>query len=345
MNSIYAKVFFCVLSVTIVAILAGVRDFEVGGVDLLLYGDDVFYYAHNSESFMNMISTSRFGIDGEYGYLFINYIVSRFTMDLHWFCFVLSFITNGVVMLAINILNRKYTVMIWLVYLFTYYLLAYNYLRQGLAVAVVFLAIVLVSKDMPIFGFIVGLSSILFHNSAVMFFLIYFIILYFKKNHSLKSYLLLVGASVFVLIFYSIIVSQLVNYNLINMKYLGYINNTTSIEPLGYEDLYRVVPLLMGFIVFRKSNQNSDININRIFYLFLIIDLIFVPIKEINGTLYRSMIYFAYIRIVLYPAIVDSIKSLSLRYIAKFGCVVFVVGIFVMKNYSSSYTSQILGIY
>ena len=129
------KVIFSIIIILIPSILGGFRDLTIG-TDVLVYGEDYFNYATNYNSLIDYITA----FDMDIGYLTINFLVSRFTSDVHIFLFVLQLIINTLVFIVMYRYKEKIPLwMSMLCYLTLYYCRTFNFLRQSLALAIVFL--------------------------------------------------------------------------------------------------------------------------------------------------------------------------------------------------------------
>ena len=171
LKSGWLRLLLCLLAATVMATLAGVRDFEVGGPDVLHYGNEVFDAAWASPSFGHLLEWTRATwMEGDDGYFFLNFLVSRFTSDPRWFYFWLSMLNSAAVLGAIMLSRRLGSAgLMWLTYLALFYIDTFNLLRQSPALALGLLGIALVARGRPIVGLAVGLTGVAFHSSAVAF--------------------------------------------------------------------------------------------------------------------------------------------------------------------------------
>jgi hypothetical protein len=186
------------IAIILVALLAGIRDDTVG-VDMKVYGMPIFTSALNSASFEQL--QSRWSTKwSEPGYLFFNYIVSRFGVAPVFF-FLLSFLQIAFVFVGLYHWRKK--IPIWLA-MFCFYCFSYNHtlnmMRQGLALSIVFYGTTFLFSNKYARFYVCIFIAMLFHYSVVLamgFHLFYVIEIHFKSN---KIRVAMVG--IIIIIFY-----------------------------------------------------------------------------------------------------------------------------------------------
>ena len=136
------SVFFAILAVMIPTVLGGIRSPYLG-TDNLAYRTTFNVYANRTmASFVNLMLRDPRMIAREPGMTLLYYIVSRFTRDYHWMCFVTELIS--VVFLFKGLDAFREEIPMWLgmlVYLFCYYCLCINLVKQSMALSVSFYSI------------------------------------------------------------------------------------------------------------------------------------------------------------------------------------------------------------
>jgi hypothetical protein len=235
-------------AVALMSAIAGLRDFDVAGPDVQVYGNFVFKSATQASSFVELQElAATVSITRDPAYLALNFLVSRFTSDPHLFYFWLSFLVSSLALAAAMLLRRHGPVwLMWLTYLCTVYVTSFNLLRQSPAFAMVLLAVAMTVRGRPWWGLVVGLSGLLFHDSAIVFLAIWPIILFLQRG---KWRLL--GRSALVLLLVAGLVLAgpvLIEWSatfLADGRYLSYLEGRGG-EPLGLNVLYRAVPLAVG---------------------------------------------------------------------------------------------------
>ena len=213
------KVIFSILIILIPSIIGGFRDLTIG-TDVLVYGEKYFKYANSYQNILNYITS----YDIDIGYLAINFLVSRFTNDVHIFLFVLQLIVNTLVF--ITLYKYKERVPLWLsmlCYLTLYYCRTFNLIRQSMALAIVFWGIKKKKKKEFIKYFIVVLLASLFHPSAWIALLLYIInILLNSKNERIYSFII-VSSALFVVLAFPILMKVLNSLNILPERYYNYL--------------------------------------------------------------------------------------------------------------------------
>ena len=127
------KGIFGISIVLILSIFGGVRDLTIG-TDVLIYGEKSFQSALLYESFFKLYNYLRLDI----GYLFLTFIVSKFSSNINFFLFILQLICNGVVLKVLADNRKKGSVTIGLIiYLGIYYCRTFNFLRQSIAIVII----------------------------------------------------------------------------------------------------------------------------------------------------------------------------------------------------------------
>ncbi|WP_176271401.1 EpsG family protein, partial [Enterococcus sp. 7E2_DIV0204] len=163
-----------ILLIVTVSILNGTRDFTIG-TDIRVYGNKYFELALFSYRFVDYLDLTRsfYNLDVEYGYQALNYLVSRFTNNIHIFYFILGILTNGLFYLGITRFRQWVSIPLsFLTYLFLFYGNTLNIMRQSVAMAFVFLGISLFITSKKRLGIAMLFCSLLFHNSAIVGFAI-----------------------------------------------------------------------------------------------------------------------------------------------------------------------------
>lgn len=214
---------FCLTSIALLlpSILAGVRDFSIG-TDVLVYGNLWFEYAVSDTDFMHYVTWGTLsGID--LIYCIINYIVARFTDNVHWFYFVFSLITTGVIYKSAE--DNKDIVEPYFVML-AYYLLFYNQslnmLRQSLALVIVACSFSYIRRNQYLRFALCAVLATLAHRSAIVVILL--LIIYKIVNSQVRilgKAIVLIGGLI-ALFGINYIYSAFVNIGLLTTRYESY---------------------------------------------------------------------------------------------------------------------------
>ena len=223
-----AYVYLCLLlSASFPILLAAFRDDSVG-TDLQTYGIIYWEMACDSPSFfVYLISLA--GLGGtEIGYSILNWVVSCFTKDIHWFFFVHQSIVLFFLYAAIwKFRNKNSSVFVLLFYFLYAYNLSLSLLRQSIAITIVLYgSTYLFSDGKKKWFYICVVLATLFHNSSVFAFLIpaikYISIRYSKKL--VGVYAIVFIGTIGLIYFYQSIIGSFIAYGLLPVKYEMYLD-------------------------------------------------------------------------------------------------------------------------
>lgn len=358
-----------VVAILLVSVFAGIRDFHVGGPDVEIYGNKVFDNTLRMPQLDELISyADERSFSGEFGYYLLNWLVGRATTDPHVLYTVLAALNATCILIAI-LLVREYgaPIVMWLTYMFTAYIEGFNLLRQSSALALAVLGIALVLRDRMRLGLIVGASGLLFHDSAVVFFIMWGTAVYLKTRREH------IGRAVYVVMFLSMAslvavapALELLGGSLGDSKYQEYlVGGARTGRAIGIDAFYRVVPIAVGIIALAatrprepakrqpgqlyslnsghtaatlvtesdtdaKATAAADLLARRAVLVVLVLlslELIFLQVREISYPFYRLLAYFGYVRIIGY-AMIANLVGKTYRVAAGVGAVAFAAAYF-----------------
>lgn len=287
--------FLVLLAILPVALIAGVRD-DCIGTDVLVYGKDCFLDVYHSRwySEIDLVWMIRM----EPGYLFLNYLVSRFTDSYNVFFGVLMALQMFFVMKALLVFRNR--IPVWLallVYYFSYYNISLNQMRQSFACAIVLFACTYAyrRKLLP-FLLVVGLACT-FHISAFVAFVIYPLFILLRKTQSYK----IMWTMVIMGIVMALLVQKSVDVVLatvgLNADYAHYFKDST--HGFFITKFLITLPMPMIFFYFRKKYFRKE----TIYLAFsLIVMVVATQAREIIGNdAERMMNYFVITQIFALP--------------------------------------------
>lgn len=341
------KVIFSILIILIPSIIGGFRDLTIG-TDVLVYGEKYFKYANSYQNILNYITS----YDIDIGYLAINFLVSRFTNDVHIFLFVLQLIVNTLVF--ITLYKYKERVPLWLsmlCYLTLYYCRTFNFLRQSMALAIVFWGIRYIEKKEFIKYFIVVLLASLFHPSAWIALLLYIInILLNSKNERIYSFII-VSSALFVVLAFPILMKVLNSLNILPERYYNYLTIYARDEMNVnlIETFFRLFWIVIYLLFYKKITKQDGIY--KMFGMACILDVILFQLKNTIQYTDRLAFYFGYMQILMYPILIKNINNKkSQQLLIQFISIIILLGFWyykfaILKSCEVyPYTSSILGI-
>lgn len=365
----------------LVSVFAGIRDYDVGGPDVLIYGNKVFAAMSSTQDLSDITNyaTDR-GASGEIAYYLLNWVVARFTDDPHVYYAVLAALCSATILTAVLLL-RGYgpPAVMWATYMFTAYVEGFNLLRQSPALALSVLGVALVIRSRYRLGFFVGASGLLFHNSAVVFFIMWGVAFYLKTRREA------VGRAVWTVLILSVValvgvapIMDVLSSSLGDTKYLEYVGEgARGGRAFGIDALYRAVPIALGvwavvatrhlpanaeaesahppftqqhgtLLVREPSTRPATVETAArraviVVLVLLSLELILLPVREISYPFYRLLAYFGYLRIIGYAMIVGALPKY--RAVAGIAAIAFAAAYFffiVIGRNEAFYSSAIL---
>lgn len=178
-NSIVGVVIFCFLGALIPSFVAGVRDLSIG-VDISVYAEPCYNLAETTDFDVYTIQSARWGV------LFPLLIYGGYLMgSLSWGLGFVEFFICMNVLIALFLLRRKMSVVIgYFLFLFLFYNMSFNLMRQSMALACCSLAFSLMLKSKWKIAVIPLILGFLSHSSVLIFslLLLEFYLLVVKRN-------------------------------------------------------------------------------------------------------------------------------------------------------------------
>jgi len=347
-KSSFARHIFLGLSVFILALLAGFRDYTVG-TDVRVYGLPVFNLASEPKSIIEFVTNYSMSI--EPGYALIAYLSSRFSSSPHFFFFIVGLINYTLIAAAIY--NNRESIsptMSWCLYLFLYFSDSLSIMRQSIALAIVFYGIQYIQRNDIKRSIIAIAIGVIFHRSAIIAVLVYGIY-YFCRGRRFANGLRLTGYMcllTFATLIFPRVFEILVNSGVLPEIYSRYLNGEAlgiAVKPV----LIRFVPILIVCVFWGryKKSKNAEFLV-----IMLIADMILCNLVKVNPTFERIGLFFGYYRVFAYSQLLvpQVMKLKHNRYILTafflaYAIVLFVYQIVIMGgNQVVPYTSALLGI-
>ncbi|KAB7788132.1 EpsG family protein [Bifidobacterium cebidarum] len=302
--------FFAFIAITVVSILNGIRDYSIG-TDIQVYGNSVFIYAAQSHSLTQFLDlcVNSIGMT-EYGYALLNYIVARFSTSPHVFYLILGILTNSLVYWGITRMQKFSGIpLAWLTYLLVFYPSTLNLLRQSLAIAIIFVMCTYAFDKRYKLSVILIILAYTMHHSAILgFYLLFFIWLLQRKQDKKRHTFYLIIFSFLTASLYAII-SWLNSTGYIQDKYSQYITIPSESISLANSILIRIPFIIL--ILFILAN-NSTISLKQqILYIFIIGEILLLPLQLISATAFRISLYFGIFKILVYPNVLKEVQGLT----------------------------------
>ena len=173
LQKFYTKLF--ITEVVVMGLICGLRDM-LGGYDCYIYGEIFDATANDIRRGYPILKTCAFTIVyQEYAYSLINWLIAHVTYNRYIFFLIISIIVFSSFYYHIQKLC-KYPFISFFVLICLLYFFSFTYLRQILAVCTAWFAIPFAIDRKPVLFFSIMALAFLFHNSAILFVVIYFVI-------------------------------------------------------------------------------------------------------------------------------------------------------------------------
>ena len=239
-----------VFAIAIPSLVAGLRGASVGG-DTSMYIRE--YYSPGSWLF-----GTGFTRTFELGYSLLRDFIFRLGLPHQVMFFIMQGATISFLYAATREEKDQIDVKVAMfVYMFDAYFQSFNMMRQALAVAIVIYAYTQIVKDKYIRGVLFILCALLFHQTAIVCFLVVFVILILKSKHA-KIYIC-VGATLAILLLANNTLTQRVAIILLGEKAIWY----TTISNTGshlWVYIIKITPIILLIIfVIKNANKNDRI--------------------------------------------------------------------------------------
>ncbi|MBO6383966.1 EpsG family protein [Enterococcus casseliflavus] len=347
---LYIALFLYFSAVLLVSFFAAIRDYGIG-TDMTVYGTRWFQNSsiyYDFSKYMNSISWE----GAEIGYAYLNYLISRFTNNSNIFYFILSFITNGLVMLALYEFRARFSISLaWLSYLLIFYGYTFNLLRQGLAMAIVLYGITLFLNNKPKLGLLFLGGAFLFHESAIFILILisglYFLVI--KSKNISKTILFIFAIGVFILVFFNQLINIIWKLGLLSEKYYAYVLGSESLEGITFFGLILKLPIILLFTWLYNSIVKKDKNLTFLFVM-IIFDYIFFQLRIISPVFLRISYYFWILQVISVPYILEKVSIKFDKFILIVIYLIYIIFVFwyyiIYLKYNAIYpfTSQFMGI-
>lgn len=308
----------CIISILPASIIAGLRDLNVGQ-DLMGYGIVFFERAQSADSLLYLVDVE----SKEYGYHALNFVCSKIINEIHFFLFVTEFFKLLFVVLSILFFKKycKYSCWLLLIYMLFMYCEGLSLIRQSIALAICFYSLTFYLKGKYKQYVCVVLFAYIFHNSALIFFLLPLLNFLYKKS---KRLMIVIVILVFLLytmstkLFLFIANSGLFKDGVAE-RYLDSGVNTAKTNIL-----ITFWIILSTYLLQNKSNIKKQ-------YIYLIksnalFALLFLFMAEYFEVAFRVSYYQFYVLMFLYVYFVDNIRITNIKRM----CLTFFVFLFLL---------------
>lgn len=303
----FLKKLLIITALLIPSILAGLRDYSIGN-DVLLYGNGWFERSCNYSSLFRFIkNASDYSIG--IGYATVNWIVSRFTDNPHYFYFFYELLQLSILYFALQPFKESISLpYAFLVYFFCYYNDSLNILRQIMAIILVLFSYKYVVTKKPIkFVFILALA-ISFHTSGIIGILLY-PLSWAVENKYLRqaAKIAIIGASLFFIAGYEYITELIFNSGILSLIKYSHYMSASQVGGRFIRLTYWGI-LLLCILWMRRKSENGIDNY-RTLEIYMVISTIMSFVTFLGSTwIVRATYYFDIFQVILIPYLASQLS-------------------------------------
>lgn len=298
-NKIFSLILSCV-AVLIPSLIAGYRD-ETVGMDLMYYAVPCFNSMQNIQNVSQLLVYIGFS-DLEPLYLIYNFIITRFTDDFFWPLFIQQVMVLSLVLFTCY--RFRYALnapALYLLFMLLCYCQSMSLNRQIFAISILFFSFYYVVNRKLVKFLICIAFATLFHSSGIIGAPIYFIygLLCRLKEKNTNKFLLMVGVlGFFFFIFFPLIITTLINWDLLDARFVRYIDNS-----YGTHKIDILIVSLLWCVTFMGCR---NLNYIRTIRAFIIIVLFFYLCGVYNDVATRAGLYYLLFTIIINGMLIKS---------------------------------------
>jgi hypothetical protein len=286
-----AGIIFLILSLLVVCFIAGVRNTSIG-TDTNGYVANIFnLYSHAKYNFFEV--QEKTGIEPLFSMLML---ISSFSNDIKVCLFFIELACALPIYLFAYREKKKYSfAFIIFIFLTTMYAKSFNLIRQSIAISIVIYSVSFFKSGQYKQTILLYITAILFHYSAIICCLIYFILYVTNNLENNKSRILLLFIMFVFLVGISIGIDKILM--LIPNKYTYYLNSKYAINSISLLSIVKKAFWIFLFIFPVIQNKKNKKNYsNELSYcILLIVDFILYLTSMKVGTFGRIGNYFLYV--------------------------------------------------
>lgn len=343
---------YCLVFIPLVglAFLAGLRDYGVG-TDTLFYSKAYFDDARHAHDFGDLLNNNNINISNK-GYLFLNYfgalIMSHIFIE--WFLTeLLILVCTYIAVIRISKHNAINLAIFSLLYLFAFYNMSLNLMRQLCAMSICLLSYSYLMEKKNVIAFLLVLLAMTFHTSSGLFLLVFVYRYLSDTKHKKLVFAMTFGAISLSIFLYYQLLMLLGQFGLFTKVYMERYGMNSQFEGLRVPYAFLVVAFVIYIGIwwsYKKKIFTESEN-----YFLLLVHTTFLLLMLLNylvETLIRLSYYF-YIMDILLMAVLLTSKKMHIGYKLLLPMVIifmwFYSYMYLNGNATYPYKSQILGIY
>ena len=307
-------------SVIIPVLIGGLRYFV--GTDYTNYID--YYIIYGPMPLSEYLS-----INGFFEILF--YFIARISYLCTNQYYLLFFISNALIVIITYLavqkckINNKY--IIWLLFLFLYFPMFLNVIRQGISIVITYYMIMLLLNDENKKSLIISIFSPLFHASGIVTILLYFVLFFVKKRvkENIKN-IFLFSALLLMLI---PLASYLLSLSSYFRRYLAY--ESVDIEGNNYT-FYLIFVILILSLLFYNGMKKIDKNA-FCYYLLFAGEVVLTLLGFISPFIKRIALYFSLGQILILSNLVELGANKFSKNLLKILIIAYMIVYFILAYY------------
>lgn len=308
------------MAILIPILIGGLRYFV--GTDYTNYID--YYTVYGSMPLESYLSKN-----GIFEILF--YFIARISFLATHNYYLLFFVSNLLIVIFTFLATEKNTIknkyLIWLLFLFLYFPMFLNAVRQGISISITFYMIMLILNGEYKKSLIISLLSPLFHASGVITILLYIILYYLNRNVK-KTRQNVIIISLISMLFIPI------GFYLIH--FIPYLNQYSKYESIIAEGnnytFYLKAMILIILFIFYKGVEKQD---NNTFYYYLIFasEVVLTLLGFISPFIKRITLYFSLGQILILSCLVEIGANDFSKNALKLLVIIYAISYFILAYY------------
>lgn len=343
---------YCLVFIPLIglAFLAGLRDYGVG-TDTLYYSKAYFDDARHAHDLGDLLKNDNINISNK-GYLFLNYLGALMMSHIFMEWFLTELLILICTYLAVIRISRHYAInlaIFSLLYLFAFYNMSLNLMRQMCAMSICLLSYSYLIEKKNVIAFLLVALAMTFHTSSGLFLLVFVYRYLSDTKYKKLVFVIIIGAiSLSIFLYYQLLMllGQLGLFTKIYMERYG-VNSQFEGLRVPYAFVAVAVVIYFGiYLSYLKKLLTDSEN-----YVILLIHTTFTILMFLNvlvETLIRLSLYFYVLDIVLMAVLLTS-KKMHIGYKLFLPVVLIFMWLYsymyLNGHATYPYKSQILGIY
>jgi hypothetical protein len=204
----------------------------------------------------------------EYGFYYLNMLFRTAGYDAQWVFGTMSFFTLFFLFLAIP---RRSFCFITPFYYLILYTASYNAIRQSLVICMAYYAYRLFEKRRIKNAFICIAVAVLFHRSAVLYFALFLLMLFFKisKETVIAAFCLLMTMAKYINLIISFMFQHIISHTIYS-NYIIYLQQNVATNNVWFatSSRYMIFIMLLFFMPKQKNRETSNVCTLLLVYIF-----------------------------------------------------------------------------